>query len=556
MIRFSFLSLIAIVAFSLSSCYEDSLIDTTTTTTSTAGVRYVHDIIGVVLDAEGIGIDNAEISIGEVVTFADDNGNFALRNVEISEEGAFIGASQTGYVTAGTAVYPSSSLMTRATIVLLEESVETNLNSTIGGIVEGQDGLKLSFEPNSITKNGAPYDGEVFVSLLQLDIPRLDPTLHTLRAYDIKSSDVNSKEVLSPLLEIEVTLRDAQGELLNVSESLPVMATLPLPDEFQNNTSLSLYSFDAVDGKWLYESEALVTGSEVIVEFNHFTWWALGVPSESVIACLTFNATDGDPSPNDFFTISSDDIFYYVYGEIIYDEELCVPVPADASVTVKSYSYCLIEKGEVELNISNGSGQKFTIDVEQLFNMIVVKGDIKDCNGNLIDDEVQVGVKGTYRYASTQTFVGSYDLLLDECVDISTSELVFFNVATQQIVEIDLANLLEGTNVRDVILCNDGGKSTFIEVNGLAFADCLARQNPEETLLNLEDDERTFIGFDGKEEGSFSCRIGNGGRFYEGTTVVSTYGAVGGYIEGTFSVSELGDPNRLLSGSFVAKRTK
>ena len=86
MVRISFLSLLILVL--LSSCYEDSIIDTTTTSTITPDQRVVHDVSGYVLDINGDPISGAFVKRGDVNVIADQDGFFEAKRVTIEEGGS------------------------------------------------------------------------------------------------------------------------------------------------------------------------------------------------------------------------------------------------------------------------------------------------------------------------------------------------------------------------------------------------------------------------------------------------------------------------------------
>ncbi len=535
-----------------SSCYEDSIIDTTTTTTVTPGQRVVHDISGYVLGINGEAISGAIVSRGDIDVMADQDGYFEAKRVTIEENGSYISASQAGYVTAGSSVFPTSSLRAQTTIVLIEEQVISNFNSGVGGRVSGADGLSLDFLPNSITSDGADFSGDVTVSIVYQDLTDISPEQRSQRVNKISSEDPNAEKVLNSLVAFEVTLEDENGNELNIKEGVTVKGMIPIPQSTAND--LTLFSLDEEKGAWIEEQSVNALSGLAEVEFSHFSWWTIGIPADAITLCIDFTAVNGPAPTNDAFLLSDNEAFLG-YGNLSYEDQQCILVPMSTDLSLVVYNYCLIEKHSEVLN-SASSDQQITIDVEQSMSTFTVSGNFKDCNGDILANDVSVAVTNTYRYNLAETFNGNYNITLNECVNIERSQLTFFDATDKVIKEIELNTLTPGDNIVDITLCSEDAATSFFELGGVAMQDCIARQNKEETLLSLEDAEgRLLMGFDGFGTGSFDTRIYTGGEYFEGTVMITKYGDVNQTIEGTISAVEISTTSSV-SGSFVAKRVR
>lgn len=550
MVRISFLSLLILVL--LSSCYEDSIIDTTTTSTITPGQRVVHDVSGYVLDINGDPISGAFVKRGDVNVIADQDGFFEAKRVTIEEGGSYISASQIGYVTAGSTVFPTTSLEAQTIIVLIEEELVSNFNASTGGRISGPDGLSLDFPPNSIASGGTDFSGDVSLSIVYQNLTDISPEQRSQRVNTILSEDMIIDKVLNGLVAFEITLEDEIGNALDIKEGVTVKGMIPIPQS--TSGALSLYSLDLEEGAWREEQSINAPSGLAEVEFTHFSWWAIGVPADAITLCIDFTAVNG-PGPTDDAFFLSDNEAFLGYGNISYVDQQCILVPMSEDLSLVVYNYCLIEKHR-EVITSSSSDQQVVIDVDQSISSFTISGDFKDCNGDILTNEVSVGVTNTYRYNLAETFTGSYIITLNECVNIESSQLTFFDDTNKVIKEIDLNTLSPGDNNLDITLCAEEAVSSFFELGGVALKDCIARQNPEETLLSLEDaDGRLLMGFDGFGTGSFDTRIYTGGEYFEGTVDITKYGDVNQTIEGTISVVEISSTSNV-TGSFVAKRIR
>lgn len=556
MIRLGFLFTISCLL--CLSCFEDSIIDTTTITGGTTPIsRFIHNISGIVIDEEGEAIAAATISLGEQVTMSNSLGQFELKGIEIGEEGVFIGASQLGYLTAGSRAYQSSSLKSDVTIVLLDQpAITSSFSSNIGGEIVSDDGVALQFPPNSITHQGTVFDGEVYVSILYQDLTDLPVEQYTLRNNLIKS-DGPSKKILSSAVALEVTLMDEQGRKLNIADGQSVSTRIPLPQVVNDNQDIKLYGFSPTSGFFEEEQAVSILNQVGYVDIPHFSWWVLGLPVDAVDVCLSFTAINGSGPDDDIFTIRNESGIYLVYGEMEYDTELCIPAPANDNLLLNIYSYCLIQKTNEAFTTSSDPQTSLNFEVDQSFTSYSLEGAFLDCNGGILNNEIDVSILGTYRFNSAQSFSGTYNLELDECVNIERSKMIFFDSENKVISELDLSTLQPGTNITNITLCQDDVSESFVELDGLALSGCNGRQNKEETLLTLDDESSLFImGIDGFEVGEFTCRILLSSEGYEGRTIITSYGGVNETIEGTMTVTNISDPNDMIMGSFVAKRIK
>ena len=510
------------------------------------------------MDEDGDPVSNVRVEIEGSSTFTNAQGDFSIQSVMLSPEGAFVKASQTGLISTGTRIYPSSSLIANTLIVMPKDITYFTFESAQSATYLSPDDIEISFQANSITKDGNPYNGEVALSIVYQNISEIPSEEIALKASEIDTESDGERSLLNAQSIVEIQLKDPNGELLNIDPSMPASAKIPMSDQ-RNGNSINQYTFDFDKGLWVDEGPVTINNNVAIVYFSHFSWDGYGLPADAITLNLSFNPVNGEAVEGDHFLITNNEIEYLVFGNIDYNESFCVPVPANSDININVYGFCGRRKTTSNYTTGDSDKADLEIDVDQAVITYSIAGNLLDCDGNVNEREISLAIKDAWRFNVAERFTGSFDYTLDQCIDISRAKLVLFDPIDKSVRELSLAELAPGSNELDIEICkeNSDGNGTLIEIGGAAFINAVARKNKEETLVTIDGEVNPILfGFDGFSKGVFDCRIYFNSKVYEGQVTITAYGDLGEDMEGSFVATNPVDVTEQVEGSIIATRIK
>ena len=258
--------------FSTVSCRKDTDI-TITEETTISGVN------GFITNEENFAVGQAEVIINGASFITDDFGYFNAENV--SHNGKIvIKVNKAGYFSGSRTIFTRSNEKTFTQVSLIKQYFPYKLVSTVGGTIEMNDLVTLTFPPNAIVdKNGNNFTG-----IAVLAIKYLDPTLHTM--YNempgalIGQNQNKQDVVLESYGMIGVWLSDLNGNNLNLKPGEKCKMTTKIPETMRNYapTVMPLWHFDESAGIWIEEGSATRDGDYYVGEVSHFSYWNFDYP--------------------------------------------------------------------------------------------------------------------------------------------------------------------------------------------------------------------------------------------------------------------------------------
>jgi uncharacterized protein (TIGR02145 family) len=219
-----------------------------------------------------------------ISTTTDNFGVFLLDGVAVQEGLAHVTVEKEGYFTASRSFVPGENAedaISHTYITLLQKNIAGTVNGIAGGTVT-LEGMSITFPSGAFTQNGAPYTGEVAVSVNHIDPTSED--LHTQMPGMLMGVINDEPQLLLSYGMGGVELSSALGQEVQLAPG--ILATVRFPvmaDQLADApASIPLWWFDEDLGYWIREGEAVLVGNEYVGEVAHFTWWNCDVPGNFV----------------------------------------------------------------------------------------------------------------------------------------------------------------------------------------------------------------------------------------------------------------------------------
>ncbi len=255
-------------------------------------------IVGVVSDAEGIGVEGVSVAYGDAAAETDFAGGF---QIDVSPGTGVIRFSKTGYTEAAMPVVVIEGAPVPVEEGILKRRDPVTLNVDDGGTV-GED-AKATVAPGALVdSDGTPATGEVSAYITPIDVMSdLKIAPGDFSATTAEGGDTQ----LETLAMADYHFEDADGNRLNVAEGASVTVEMAVPPELNASVGdqIPAWSFDVETGKWIEEGmgEVVEDADGNLVwraEVEHFSWWNADVPIDER-DCISGTVTDcnGDPVP-------------------------------------------------------------------------------------------------------------------------------------------------------------------------------------------------------------------------------------------------------------------
>lgn len=347
---FIFLTLTITLLISLSCSGGGSATITSEDSTTTLEVR------GKVTDLVDSEQKSVTISLsGNSLGTTDESGTFSISLEEGEHTLAF---SKSGYTTAYAQVYIGTELPDSSEATLLIPSGENNpegqegVNGTVSVVLKPTQNLSLSgsqsitlsktgssvttqkvfnFESDKVftrikNKAGVPVKRKKYEGA-SLDFSKIDPTRELnampgpLSAQDStyqqskarfkgRQTAENENVGLESVTMMDLTLRDSEGNAIQMDEGDSLESFVRLPDRDQDNYReayergervIPWYSFDPDLNSWVREGEAELVNIDdemyARADVTHFSWWNLDIPRERGRLQGKVRDTAGNPFP-------------------------------------------------------------------------------------------------------------------------------------------------------------------------------------------------------------------------------------------------------------------
>ena len=442
------LSLIGMLFLAFFACRED--IDETNPTTNTTEPPIILSeyepemdivtgtIFGLVYDENNTPVQSATVNYEGKTFTTDEEGRFIISNEALDRQGTFFTVEADGYFRGSRRIYPRDNSVNYANIQLLSLNDIGSFNAVDGGELEGPDGLKISFPPNSIqSADGSLSNGQVTVAAKWLD-PTAD-NIGEIMPGDLLGLDSRIEEVaLVSYGMMAVELFDESGQNVNIAEGSTATLTFPIPQELIEEApqEIPLWSFeDEQYGIWAEEGTATLQGNTYVGQVSHFSFWNCDAPFPLVYIEGQLLTEAGTPLANTSISVLADGSNGRRYGKTDNEGYFAGKMPKDLELVLSIGSDCNFT--DINLGSFSTDTNLGQITLEETGSTFSITGNIIDCDDDLLVNaliRVDAGNRRTEFYLSGES-------------DFEIGILNCDNAEEVSITAIDIENLEEGTTI-------------------------------------------------------------------------------------------------------------
>ncbi|MFV0565546.1 MAG: carboxypeptidase-like regulatory domain-containing protein [Flavobacteriaceae bacterium] len=417
------------------------------------------DVLGEVVDSNGVPVEGASITFGDSNATTDENGVFIIKSASAYEHFAFLKATKTGYLQGLRSFVPTNGV-NKVSIQLLEASVVQTISSGAAATVTLSNGGSIDFAGSFINEDGSEYTGNVDVIAHYLDAA--EEQINTaMPGMLYAATEDNEERYLETYGMMVVELRGNSGQKLNINPQTPSVLKFNLAAGIVGDSpsTIPMWYFDEDKGYWVEDGEGTLSGNQYVAEVTHFSWWNCDAPFPVVNLCLTLVDTNGNPLANTRVRLSSPNTNYPRDGVSDNNGQICGKVPYGYAMDLEVIDKCnatffTTTIGPFTNNTDFGNLEVATI----ASNTIEVKGVFNQCNGNPVENGyVKIEYDGFNYYASLNAN-GRFSTTMIKC---STSSNYFTaqgfdygNTQTTGEINYSLSTASATTNLGTLSACN------------------------------------------------------------------------------------------------------
>jgi len=274
---------ILIALFVLYGCQRENEFIENVSNNSQPQVTVFGSMAGVITDSFGEFIADANVIVGDYVTFTNEEGVFEFQDILLAEDGAYVRVEKEGYFNGSRSFSTKLNETPHVKIELISKELIDQVDSEVGGTVSfGNSVVKLPAGAYQLS-DGTNFSGEVEVYATYLDPTKPE----TFRQMPGELSGINLDGELKALESygmIGVELISSSGEYLNLPEGTEAEIRMKVPSSLLGGApvSIPLWHFDEVNGVWVEEGGANLVGDTYVGQVNHFSFWNCDEPFDFV----------------------------------------------------------------------------------------------------------------------------------------------------------------------------------------------------------------------------------------------------------------------------------
>ena len=538
-------------------------------------------VMGVIKDAQGQGLEGVNIRWGQQSATTDENGFYTFPSAAADEQGTVLQITANGYFNLTKTVVPIPNGRTWLEAMLTPKTLSGTVQASAGGTVT-INGAAVTLPAGGIVGSGnVPYTGTVNVYATWLDptssttLDRMPGNLSAITADDQSGS-------LATYGMIGVELETPSGAPLQIAQGAEAQIRMNIPNAILADApaTISLWHFDVVKGKWIEEGVAEKVGNEYVGTVSHFSFWNCDIFFENVT--LSGRVVDNNGTPligvRVLATLVNGDpnIPASANAWTNLDGEFGGKVPAGEVILIEILDQCgdvvfSQQVGPLSADLDLGD-----ITVDLAGNSIAITGSLVDCDDNPVTNGyVRVEVAGLTVILPTATD-GSVSAVVSTC---DADELIAAGYDVENLKsspvqtytstglsDLDLGELSVCDNLEEYILYTlDGITVLFAEPGGGIQGNFLSIDSGADSL-----DAYFYLTMDQIVPGTYNPSVievsaSDSGNFIFGVcqgcpdmeVTLTSVGAVGEPMIGTFTGTTDGNPNlpaRSLTGSFKVIR--
>ncbi len=331
------------------------------------GASKTSNFIGKLSDIDSQPLEDVKITIANQAVLTDANGVFVLNEVAVNEKFAFIKAEKETYILGSRTIVPAANGSNFIDITLLKKNNIANVDSGEASEVSLSNGAKVTFGGSFVDASGAPYSGEVEVSMHYLE-PNQTATFSQMPGTLFGKRENNEASAMETYGMLAINLYSPTGEVLNIAEDTPSEIRFPVSTTTPNApSSIPLWYFDETVGYWKEQGAATKVNGEYVAEVSHFTWWNCDLAIETVELC--FELKKDLALPNSYFTIKRTSNNQLVYSGNTNEQGInCGLIPKNETLSFSLLSDCGFNAQKVtqEIGPYTDDSSSVSIDINEL----------------------------------------------------------------------------------------------------------------------------------------------------------------------------------------------
>lgn len=520
-------------------------------------------LMGVIHDGNGIGLEGVGIRWGQQITSTDENGFYTFSSASADKEGTILQITANGYFDLTKTVVPIPGGRTWTEAVLIPKVLSGTVQATTGGSVT-IPGVIVTLPNNAIVRSdNEPYTGTVNVYVTWLD-PTDVSTLDRMPG-DLSAIRENGDQVsLATYGMIGVDLESSAGEPLQLAKGAQAHIEMSIPASLVANAPLAipLWHFENAIGKWIEDGVAEKIGSRYVGSVGHFSFWNYDIPFDN--ATLSGRIIDSNSEP--VLGIQVQASLSKVGSELIpasasaftnNNGEFIGKVPAGEALIIQVKSICgevVFEKEIGPLSVDLDMGD-LMVDLSD--KAIDINGSLLDCGGNPVSmGYVKIQVYGKSIILPTDsngTIHGSVPTCFANKLTASGYDLGNLKVGPPEthlisgLVELDLGEIMVCDNLDEFIEYTLDGVAVLSTEQ--VYGKVVGSELVISTSINATDTSFLYLTiqnyvigdnmFSSIDVSAYNANTGNyvfgwGQGPGEGFVTLTKVGVIGDYILGTF----------------------
>jgi hypothetical protein len=293
----SYTAAVAAVSLALVSCGGGG--DANAPTTPTTPTR-PSTLSGKVQTSDGAGLAGASVSAAGQTTVTGSDGSYQFEAPATSET-AVILVKKTGFTTTAKEVPLKAGTTTQLDIKLFADQVTTSFSASTSADIT-VSGANVKIPANAVqTSGGANYTGTVSLAASYYS----PDTLQGVQAFagPYTGSDSGAQSPIISMGFMEVKLRDAAGNPLQLKAGAPAALTFPSSSNTGSATSVPLWFYDEAALVWKREGDAARQADGSFQgSVKHFTLWNVDFKGEAATIKGCFRDAAGQPVANVGYT--------------------------------------------------------------------------------------------------------------------------------------------------------------------------------------------------------------------------------------------------------------
>ncbi len=384
-------------------------------------VIYVQtQLMGVINDENGAGLEGVGLRWGQQITTTDENGFYTFSSAAADEQGTLLQITANGYFDLTKTVVPIPNGRTWMEAMLTPKVLSGTVQASAGGTVT-IPGTSVTLPAGGIVGSGnVAYTGTVNVYATWLDptdgntLARMPGNLTAINTNDESGS-------LATYGMIGVELETPTGAPLQIAQGAEAVVEMTIPASILASApaTIPLWHFDEAKGKWLEDGFAEKVGNRYVGTVSHFSFWNCDIFFENVtlsgrvvnsngapIIGVRVRATMVNVNPNIWASASAWTNNNGEFGgKVPAGEVLLIEILNECGAVVFSQ-----EVGPLSVDLDMGD-----VVVDLSDKSVEITGSLVDCDSNPVTNGyIRIQVEGIVVYLTPETD-GSVNAVVPTC---------------------------------------------------------------------------------------------------------------------------------------------